>query len=280
MDVVGDRRRRRAALGEPVASRAERRVSGPTRRSLRRPRWSPVPHAWGAALVGHGVVAPARGVEPVVAVPAQRGRGASSTTGSDGGEARRSRGLDALAAALDDAVTCRGSESRAPRSRATRQIAAFERLCRDWSAVRRARRRALSAATARLPGPASIRPPSTRCTKESAVVATPFYLALQITRRERRFAQRRGRTDRRRTARRPARRPARRSASKRDWGSGASRSRRPVDSSNSPEMLQYAVSGQRLFDVRAAFRCAQGEIAARITEIATGSRRPRVRAGA
>jgi signal transduction histidine kinase len=111
-----------------------------------------------------------------------------------------------------------------------------------------------------------IRPPIDRLHDGVSIVATPFYLALQVARRADSL---RGVSVALIDAAPPADRLSTPLTKRVEThlGLGGFVFAPPVDTSNSPEILHYTVSGQRLFDAR-AFPLAQGEIAARITEIA------------
>jgi len=198
-----------------------------------------------------------------LAVPAQR---ALWRVDHDWDEWRRSstiRGLAALRTALDDAVSASDQVARAALALPPDRTQAFEALARlingsDERGV------VLFHGDSALAWAGVIRPYLDPVPEGITVVATPFYLALQVTRRQ---------ADSRSVgvALIDAAPPADRLSTpltqrlKSDLGLRGFSFAPPVDSSGSPEVLRYAILGQRFFDVRAA-PLAQGEIAQRITE--------------
>ncbi len=198
-----------------------------------------------------------------LAVPAQR---ALWRVDHDWDEWRRSstiRGLAALRTALDDAVTASDRVARAALALPLDRAQAFEALARLISGSDE-RGVVLFHADSALAWAGVIRPYLDPVPEGITVVATPFYLALQVTRRQ-------GDSRSVGVALIDAAPPADRLSTpltqrlKSDLGLRGFSFAPPVDSSGSPEVLRYAILGQRFFDVRAA-PLAQGEIAQRITE--------------
>lgn len=199
----------------------------------------------------------------ILALPAQR---ALWRVDHDWDTWRRSltiRGLAALRTALDDAVRESDQIARfalsAPRDR-TRAFDAMSGLISgsDEKGV------VLFRDDSALAWAGVIRPYLDPVREGISVVATPFYLALQVTRQQ---AESRSVA----VALIDAAPPADRLSTpltqrlKSDLGLRGFSFAPPTDSSGSQEVLRCAILGQRLFDVRAA-PLAQGEIAQRITE--------------
>jgi two-component system nitrogen regulation sensor histidine kinase NtrY len=174
-------------------------------------------------------------------------------------------GVQALQVSLDDALRSLDRMANAALEAPPDRSAAFERLSglvtgRDERGV------VLYHGRDPLAWAGTIRPPVDTVHDGVSIVATPFYLALQIARRDRGMRSVS-------VALIDAAPPADRLSTpltkrvEAGLGLGGFVFTPPVDSSNNPEVLHYSVSGQRLFDAR-AFPLAQGEIEARITEIA------------
>jgi len=174
-------------------------------------------------------------------------------------------GVQALQASLDDALRATDQMANAALGIPADRAAAFEQLSglvtgRDERGV------IVYRGTTPVAWAGVIRPPVDTVHDGVSIVATPFYLALQIARRNRGLRSVS-------VALIDAAPPADRLAvplTKRvesGLGLGGFVFTPPVDSTTNPEILHYTVLGQRLFDAR-AFPLAQGEIAARITEIA------------
>ena len=174
-------------------------------------------------------------------------------------------GVDALQASLDDALRATDRMTTAALSAPADRSAAFDHLASLVSG-RDERGVVLYRGDSALAWAGVIRPPVDMVHDGVSIVATPFYLALQMARRN-------GDLRSVGVALIDAAPPADRLSvplTKRveaHLGLGGFVFAPPVDTSNGPEILHYTVSGQRLFDAR-AFPLAQGEIAARITEIA------------
>ena len=250
MDVVGDCRRRCAVVGEPVASRSERRVSGPTHRRYRSGVDHGDPRSRRTATMGNrqrGVPRRIGGSRASCAACAAQRR---QRLGRHGGEAQRS----------EDWPHC------VPHS--TRQWASRHRVARDALSAPRDRTKRFDALAGLISGADErgvvlfrgdsalawagvVRPYLEPVREGISVVATPFYLALQVTRQQ---------ADSRSVAVAliDAAPPADRLSTpltqrlKSDLGLRGFSFAPPTDSSGSQEVLRYALLGQRLFDVRAA----------------------------
>jgi two-component system nitrogen regulation sensor histidine kinase NtrY len=200
-----------------------------------------------------------------LAAPAQRGLWRVQ---HDWEEWRRSstvRGLLALQAALDDAVRASDVAARGALAAPLDRTEAFGVLSR---LVHGADERGvvIFRGDSALAWAGVIRPYVDVLHEGISVSATPFYLALQVMRRQ-------GDTRAVAVALIDAAPPADRLSTpltrrlNAELGLSGFSFAPPNDSSANPEILHYAISGQRLFDVRAA-PLAQGEIAQRIAEAA------------
>jgi len=174
-------------------------------------------------------------------------------------------GVAALRGSLDDALRATDRMTTAALTAPADRSKAFDHLA-SLASGRDERGVVLYRGDSALAWAGVIRPPVDLVHDGVSIVATPFYLALQMARRS-------GNLRGVGVALIDAAPPADRLSvplTKRveaHVGLGGFVFAPPVDSSDNPEILHYAVSGQRLFDAR-AFPLAQGEIAARITEIA------------
>ena len=175
------------------------------------------------------------------------------------------RGLAALNTALDDAVRASDRVAREALAASRDRARAFDELASLMSGSDE-RGVVLFRGDSALAWAGVIRPYPDPVHEGISVVATPFYLALQVTRRQ---------IDSRAVAVAliDAAPPADRLSTplterlKADLGLSGFSFAPPTDSSASPEVLHYAIQGQRFFDVRAV-PLAQGEIDQRITEAA------------
>ena len=175
-----------AAHREPVAPRAKRRVSGPARRRYRRD--ASRPRFGSAARLDGGRSRRSLALIAVslIAIAAQRELWRSRhTTGKARAATSPARGLSALKRALDDAT-----QDGARRARAALEVAAdslrdraFDELSTRRTRPGRRRRRRLPPGQRASRGPATFAPRSTRSRDGTTIVATPFYLALQVTQR-------------------------------------------------------------------------------------------------
>jgi signal transduction histidine kinase len=174
-------------------------------------------------------------------------------------------GVDALRASLDDALQAADRMTSAALSAPADRSSAVDHLATLISG-RDERGVVLYRGDSALAWAGVIRPPVDMVHDGVSIVATPFYLALQMARRT---GDLRGVAVALIDAAPPADRlsvPLTKRVEA-HLGLGGFVFAPPVDTSDNPEILHYTVSGQRLFDAR-AFPLAQGEIAARITEIA------------
>ena len=177
------------------------------------------------------------------------------------------RGLDALRHALDDATRDAAQAAVAGLSLPDNRTAAFEgagRLVRGPDERGLVVMRGDSA----LAWAGIIRPAPDLSHEGVGIIATPFYLALQVL-------QQRGNVRSVAVVLLDAEAPADRLSSPlaqrvaADAGLGGFTFLQPSDSALSPERLQYAINGQRFFDVRAD-SLMQGEVQQRIEERVRG----------
>ena len=177
------------------------------------------------------------------------------------------RGLDALRHALDDATHDAAEAAVAGLSIPENRAAAFDRA---GKLVRGADERGLVVmrGDTALAWAGVIRPALDLSREGVGIVATPFYLALQVL-------QRRGDISSVAVVLLDAEAPADRLSSPlarrvaADAGLSGFTFAPPSDSAPSPERLQYTINGQRLFDVRAD-SLMQGEVQQRIEERVRG----------
>ena len=200
-----------------------------------------------------------------LAIPAQRGLWLVQRDWDGWRRSSSIGGAQALQASLDDALNAIDHMATAALTAPADRSEAFDRLS-TLTGSRDERGVVLYRGDSALAWSGVIRPPIDTVHDGVSIVATPFYLAIQIARRN-------GNLRSVGIALIDAAPPADRLSvplTKRveaHLGLGGFIFTPPIDSSNSPEVLHYTVSGQRLFDAR-AFPLAQGEIVARITEIA------------
>jgi len=202
-------------------------------------------------------------IATALTVPAQRELWRVQHEWSDWRRAAAVRGLDVLRHAIDDAVG-RSANAAVEAEKASKDRAqAFDDIA-PLAAARDERAVVVFHGNEPFAWAGVVRAPIDLTHEGLSVVATPFYLSLQVM-------DRRGDENVAALALLDAAPPADRLSSPiarrvaKETGLGGFTFAPPTDSSRSAEVLHYGSRGQRLFDVRAS-ALAQGEVAQRIVE--------------